>query len=297
MNWQAISFDWNQIRAFLATAEEGSFSAAARALNSTQPTLGRQVAGLEEALGVTLFERGARGPILTQPGHELLDHVRAMGEAANRVSLVASGQSQDVTGEVSITAVDLFAVHLLTPVLHELQRTAPGVSIRIIASNEVQNLSRREADIALRHVRPNQPELYAKLVATLRANFYATPHYLDRVGRARSFRDLERYTIIGGVDMQEFIDMVAAKGVTLHADQFKYACNSGLVTENLARSGLGVTVLPEQIGDQDPEFERAAPDFPPIEFPVWLITHRELHTSKRIRVVFDAIAQELSNPD
>ena len=104
MHWQSINFDWNQARAFLVTAEEGSLTAAARALDLTQPTLGRQVAALERSLGLVLFERVGRGLELTQAGLELLDHIRAMGDAANRVSLAASGQSESVEGQVCITA-------------------------------------------------------------------------------------------------------------------------------------------------------------------------------------------------
>ena len=107
MEWQSVAFDWNQVRAFLVTAEEGSFSAAARALGLTQPTLGRQVAALEDYLGVTLFERLGRSLSLTQSGLELLDHVRAMGDAASRISLTASGQSQRIEGQVCITATDV----------------------------------------------------------------------------------------------------------------------------------------------------------------------------------------------
>ena len=114
MNWQSVSFDWNQARAFLATAEEGSLSAAARALGQTQPTLGRQVAALEGELGVTLFDRVGRSLVLTPSGLELLDHVRAMAEAANLISLTASGRSQTIEGHVSITATPVLATyHLL----------------------------------------------------------------------------------------------------------------------------------------------------------------------------------------
>ena len=124
MNWQAISFDWNQVRAFLATAEEGSFSGAARALKSTQPTIGRQVSALEGSLGVTLLERSVRGLTITQAGRELLDHVRAMGEAAALISMVADGQSQEVMGEVTITATDLMSAAILPAILAPLRQTA-----------------------------------------------------------------------------------------------------------------------------------------------------------------------------
>ena len=106
MDWRSVSYDWNQVRAFLATVEEGSLSAAARALGLTQPTLGRQVAGLEAALGVTLFERIGKTLVLTAPGMELLEQTRAMGEAASRLSLAATGQSTSIEGHVRISASD-----------------------------------------------------------------------------------------------------------------------------------------------------------------------------------------------
>ena len=136
MNWQSISFDWNQARAFLATAEEGSLSAAARALGQTQPTLGRQVSALEEDLGVTLFERAGRSLSLTQSGLELLDYFRAMGDAAGRISLAASGRSQAIEGHVSITATNVMATYHLPAVLKQLREIAPGIEIDVVASND-----------------------------------------------------------------------------------------------------------------------------------------------------------------
>ena len=140
MNWLSVSFDWNQARAFLATAEEGSLSAAARALGQTQPTIGRQVAALEEDLGVTLFERVGRSLALTQSGLELLDHFRAMGDAASRISLTASGQSQAIEGQVSITATPVLATYRLPAILKRLRDEAPGIVIEIIASHSSRAL-------------------------------------------------------------------------------------------------------------------------------------------------------------
>jgi DNA-binding transcriptional LysR family regulator len=164
MNWQAMSFDWNQVRAFLATAEEGSFSGAARALKTTQPTIGRQISALERSLGVTLVERSVRGLTLTQVGRDLLDHVRAMGEAATLISMAADGHSQEVTGEVTVTATDLMSAAILPAILAPLRQTAPGIRVRIVATGDIQNLMQREADIAIRHVRPDQPDLIARHV-------------------------------------------------------------------------------------------------------------------------------------
>ena len=123
MNWKAINFDWNQVRAFLATIEEGSLSSAARALNLTQPTLGRQVAALEAELGVTLFERSGRQLLPTPAAMEIAEHVRAMGEAATRVSLTASGQSMSVEGVVKISATEMYAAKVLPSLVADLHAT------------------------------------------------------------------------------------------------------------------------------------------------------------------------------
>ncbi|MDH5452601.1 MAG: LysR family transcriptional regulator, partial [Paracoccaceae bacterium] len=149
MNDSLNTFDWNHMRAFLATAEGGSLSAAARALGQTQPTLGRQVAALEAQLGIMLFERVGRSLALTQSGRDLLEHVRSMGEAANRISLAASGQSQSIEGRVRITASDIMSAYVLPPVLRHLRQLAPLLDIDIVAANDIRDLMRREADIAI----------------------------------------------------------------------------------------------------------------------------------------------------
>ncbi|MCA9573473.1 MAG: LysR family transcriptional regulator, partial [Myxococcales bacterium] len=123
MDWRRIDFDWNRARAFLVAAETGSFSAAARALGASQPTIGRQVAALEEELGVALFERVGGGLVLTPTGLELLDDLRAMGEAATRVSLVAAGQSGSLDGDVTITASQVVTAYVLPPILAAIRRT------------------------------------------------------------------------------------------------------------------------------------------------------------------------------
>src|SRR5688572_12855450 len=145
MDWRAVNFDWNRARAFLVTAEEGSLSAAARALGMAQPTLGRQVDALEEELDVVLFERAGRGLVLTPSGLELLEHVRTMGEAAGRVSLSAAGHSQTIEGSVAVAASEVYAAHLLPPILAKLRVLHPGISVEIVASSAVSNLKRREA--------------------------------------------------------------------------------------------------------------------------------------------------------
>jgi DNA-binding transcriptional LysR family regulator len=293
MNWNAIAFDWNQVRAFLATAEEGSFSAAARALGQTQPTLSRQITALEEDLGVTLFERGRRSMEITEAGLELLEHVRTMGEAAQRISLAASGQASSIEGKVTITSTEVVATYFLPAVLLRLKEAAPGVTVDIVASSDLRDLKKREADIAIRHARPEQPDLIAKLIAETMAAPYASRGFLQKHGRPQSFEDLARLDFIGFDRNEEIIPFMAEKGLKLTPANFKFNSASGLVDFAMVRAGLGVGFLTADMAELDPELEPALPAFEPIPVPVWLVTHRELHTSRRIRLVYDLIAEEL----
>ncbi|MEQ9586773.1 MAG: LysR family transcriptional regulator [Parvibaculaceae bacterium] len=294
MNWQAMSFDWNQVRAFLATAEEGSFSGAARALKTTQPTIGRQIAALENALGVTLFERSVRGLTLTQVGRDLLDNVRAMGEAATLISMTAFGQSQDVTGEVTVTATDLLSTTMLPAILAPLRQTTPGLRVRINATNDSQNLTQREADIAIRHVRPDQSDLIARRVGDFRANLYAASAYLEHAGRPHTPREVADHTFVSNPAPDILISLLHSWGIPVRAENFVMSSDSGVVIWELVKAGYGIAMLPEPLGDVEPGIEKVLPGFPPLEFPIWLVTHRELRTSRRIRVVFDTIARGLS---
>lgn len=294
MNWQAVSFDWNQARAFLATAEEGSLSAAARALNLTQPTLGRQVSALEAELGVTLFERAGRALTLTESGRALLEHFQAMGEAAGRVSLAASGRSEAIDGQVRITTTDMVATYILPLLLTQIREVAPGINIEIVASNEVRDLRRREADIAIRHARPEQPDLIARLVGETTAHFYASVDYLDRHGRPQSPNDLEDADFVGGEAPERYVPGLNALGLTIGPDNFKVTTSSGPSMVELVRRGFGISPLPKEVAALTPSLEQVLPELPPIPVPVWLVTHRELNTSRRIRLVFDHLAKALS---
>jgi DNA-binding transcriptional LysR family regulator len=225
MDWRSVKFDWNRARAFLVTAEEGSLSAAARALGMAQPTLGRQVDALERELDVVLFERVGRGLTLTPSGLELLDHVRAMGEAASKVSLTAAGQSQSINGAVCIAASETYASLVLPPIIAKLRLLEPGITVEIVASNSPNDLRRREADIAIRNFRPTEPDLIAKKIRDVPARLYATPDYLNRIGNPKRPYDLRH---------ADFINLDA----------------TGMLMNGLNRMGMNLTkknfpVLPE----------------------------------------------------
>lgn len=283
--------DWNHVRAFLATANEGSLSAAARKLGLTQPTLGRQVTALEEDLGLMLFERIGRKLVLTSAGLELLGHVTSMGEAADRVSLVASGQSQSIDGLIRISASDMSSAHLLPPVLKQLRKIAPELEVDVIATNQISDLLRREADIAIRHVRPEQPELIARLLRDAKAHFYGTRDYLDRMGRPRTLEELAMHDFVSFGDTARMVQYLVAIGIPVTDKNFKVGSESGVVAWELTRHGFGLAPMSDDIATKFPDVEMVMPEMEAITFPLWLTTHRELHTSRRIRLVFDLLAE------
>lgn len=293
MEWKKSAFDWNQARAFLATAEEGSLSAAARALGLTQPTLSRQVTSLEETLGVTLFERTSRALLLTQAGTQLLEHFRSMGEAANRISIAATGQSEAVTGHVAIACTNGMATFYLPEILNNLQAVAPDLQIEIIASNEMSDLRRREADIAIRHARPQDENLFAKRLRDTTGHLFASSAYLDSVGRPSHPDDISKLQFVGCEYPERMLGLMASRGLNLTVANFNYSTASVTMALELVRKGLGIGILPFDIGAAFPELENPYPDFEPIEIESWLVAHRELKTNLRIRLVFDLLAKYL----
>lgn len=294
MDWRAVKFDWNRARAFLVTAEEGSLSAAARALGMAQPRLGRQVDALEEELGVVLFERVGRGLTLTPSGLELLEHVRAMGEAANRVSLAAAGQSQKIEGSVCISTSEVYAAFLLPRILAKLRRMQPGIDIEIITTTRASDLRRREADIAIRNFQPTEPDLIARKIRDVPARLYATPEYLERIGNPRKPDDLRNADFISIDGSGMFLKGLNAMGMNLTERNFPILTENYLVMWEMVKAGLGIGVFDGNFGDAEPRVRRVLPDFPPLIFPIWLVAHRELNTSRRVRVVFDLLAEELA---
>ncbi|MFK7855873.1 MAG: LysR family transcriptional regulator [Granulosicoccus sp.] len=294
MEWRNVKFDWNHARAFLVTAEEGSLSAAARALGLAQPTLGRQVNALEEELGVVLFDRAGGKLVLTPSGHELLEQSRFMAEAANRMSLIALGQSQQLKGTIRVSASEVYSAFLLPGILAKLRAAEPGIHIDIIASNTEVDLSRREADIAVRNFRPTQKELIAKKIRDDSGRLYASKAYLDKITLPDGSIDLQQAVFIGFADTRLIIEWLNGAGMPVTQDNFAITTESYLVHWEMVKCGLGIGVMPEMIGDKETTLRRAFPDLAPFIFPIWLVSHRELKSSRRVRIVFDLLAKELS---
>ena len=294
MNWLSVNFDWNHTRAFLVTAEEGTLSAAAKALGMTQPTLSRQVSALEAQLGIRLFERVGQRLVLTDSGVELLEHARLMGSTALQFSLAATGQSQQLEGSVTISAGELDAVFRLPKIIAKLRREEPGIDIEVIVTNEASDLKRREADIAIRSFRPTQNDLIAKKLGEEVIWLYGTQEYLARLPHFTKFSELTDIQIIGFDRSNLVSDVLNQQGWQLSKQNFQLVTSFQLLQLGLCKEGLGVMFFPECMGDNEPGLVRAFEHMGPVmRLPVWLVCHQELRTSLRVRRVFDLIADEL----
>ncbi len=218
-----------------------------------------------------------------------------MGDAANRVSLAAGGQAQSIEGSICITASEIYSAFLLPPAVARLRREAPRIEVEIVASNETVDLRRREADIAIRSFRPTQPDLIARKVRDDRARLYASPGYLDRLGSPATPQDLSAADFIAFDTTPVLMDGLNALGLSLTRANFPVMTQNHLVQWHLAITGVGIGVFPEAIGDAEPGLRRALPDLAALEFPIWLTAHRELNTSRRVRLVFDLLAEMLAH--
>jgi DNA-binding transcriptional LysR family regulator len=210
--------------------------------------------------------------------------------------VVATGQSLSIDGTVCITASELIAAHVLPPIIGRLRRAHPGIEIEIVASNSARDLRRREADIAVRNFKPTQPELFARKIADRHARLYAAPEYLERIGNPTSPADLSRAEFFGFDRTATMIDGLRALGLELTPRNFPIVTDNHLVQWELAKQGAGICIVMDEVGDAEPRVRRVLPELPPLPVPIWLTSHRELRTSRRIRVVFDLLAEELADP-
>ena len=294
MKNRTSAFDWSQAQAFLATVETGSFSGAAARLGLSQPTVGRHVAALERDLGLLLFDRVGKSLALTDIGLTLVENVRAMEGAADQLSLCALGQNKTIAGPISVTASDTYCAYILPPIIDRIRFSYPEVQIEIVSSNQVQDLRRREADIAIRNVKPTYPDLIAKRVTTTQGRLYGASSYLDHIGRPKSIKDIQKNATFIGDHTGQVLQMLLSMGAPVTLEQFSIIANSGVAIWEMVKRGSGLAVMFTEIADLTPEVEVILPEEISVDVPVWLVTHRELKTNARIRAIFDILSGELS---
>jgi DNA-binding transcriptional LysR family regulator len=282
-----LKLDWNLIRSFLAVARGGSLSAAARALQSTQPTVGRHINELESGLDVILFQRGRDGFALTEKGLTLYERAEPMEDSATAFIRLAAGSANKIAGTVRITASEVVAAFVLPQILAELAIAEPDIEIELVGSNLLGNLLARDADIAVRMVRPVQNDLVVRHVAELPLAVCASKSYLDRYGRPRAPNDLTQHRLIGWDRSDEIIKGFVQFGVAVDRHAFHFRCDNQIVLWEAVKAGLGIGFAQKPLVVRNADVEQVLHALPLPSLPMWLTIHEDLRTSARVRRVLD----------
>ena len=286
-------FDWALVKSFLAVLDAGSLMGAARRLKAQQPTLSRHVAELEAQLGVPLFERTGRGVVPTAAALAIADAARQMDDGAASLGR-ALAKTRDATGgKVRITTSMVAACWLLPPILAALQRAEPGIAVELVASNQLTNLLRREADIAVRMVRPAQASLVAKKIGDVPICAAAHRSYLEAAGTPRRPEDLLRHRLIG-YDRDDTIERgFAAMGTTIPRERFVLRTDDQVAYGRLVAAGAGIGFVARYNIAHWPGVEPLLPTLAIPPLPCWLAVHREIRGNRVVRRVYDFLAEAL----
>jgi DNA-binding transcriptional LysR family regulator len=285
--------DWAHCRSFLAVMQEGSLSRAAHTLSLTQPTVGRHIAGLEDSLGTKLFTRSHTGLLPTVSAHELLPHAEAMASASEALSRTASGEAQGTRGVVRLTASEFVGVEVLPPMLASFREKNPHIDIELAVSNRQQDLLRREADLAVRMVRPQQAALIAKRIGTIPIGLYAHRSYVERRGTPEDVNALLQHTLIGfDRDLTTVADSPA--GFPITREIFAFRCDNDLAQLAALRAGFGIGGCHVALAARDPELVPVLAGTVFFDLEMWLAMHEDLKANQRVRLLFDHLAATLS---
>jgi len=286
--------DWTYIRSFLAVAETGSLSAAARKTSQSQPTLGRHIKAAEAVLGIELFVRVSGGLQLTDAGLSLLEPAREMARASARLATLAAGRDNRLSGTVRITASVVVSHYLLPPVISRIRREEPDIEIELVPSDTTENLVFREADIAVRMFRPAQLDIVTRKIADQPIALYAAHDILREKGQPRDFEELAGFPFVGFDRSDLIVSQIRAMGLQIDRHFFGVRCDQQAVYWELVRAGCGIGAMQTPIADADPMVQKL--DFQPglPSLPIWLAAHEALHKSPRIKRVWSILADQLA---
>lgn len=279
--------DWDDLRLFLAVARAGSLSGAARVLDVTHSTVFRRIGAFEQRMGVRLFDRLPGGYALTAAGEEMRDSVLRIEEEVAALALKVTGQDQRPSGVIRITATDLLAVGVLPRHIAAFRTEWPGIEIEVVVADTVLDLTRREADVALRLGNPGQETLIGRRVGRLAFAVYAAPGLVaqglsdpthgDWIGYGSAHGPLSRSLARWWPQMRQ-----------------AYRTNSIIAAHAAAQAGIGLAALPCVLADCDPALVRAASLPEDFMLDLWVLTHEDLRHTARIRVFVDFMAAALA---
>jgi len=290
----ADDISWELYRSFLGVLREGSLSAAARSLGLAQPTIGRHIAELEEALGMPLFTRSQTGLLPTEVACSLRSHAEAMGSTAASFRRAAESHGDGVRGSVRVSASQVIGAEVLPPILANLRQRYPQLAIELVLTNRVQDLLRREADIAVRMTQPRQDVLVARRVADVVIGLHAHQQYLARQGTPKKPEDLAQHSLIGFDEETPFIRAVRSKIPGWTRSSFGLRTDSDLAQLALIRAGCGIGACQVAIAKRDDSLVRVLPRYMELKLETWITMHADLRGSARCKVTFDALVEALA---
>jgi DNA-binding transcriptional LysR family regulator len=285
--------DWSLYRSFLAILQAGSLSAAARALGLTQPTLARHVAALEEAVGLTLFTRSQQGLAPTEAALELKPYAEQLAATTAALLRAASGEGQGIKGSVRVSASEIIGSQVLPAIFAGMRATHPALEIELVLSNAVENLLRRDADIAVRMVEPVHEALVVKRIGRVTVGLHAHRDYLARAGTPRTLEALQKHSVIGFDRETPAIRAIRARLPGLEAVHFALRTDSDIAHLMAIKAGFGIGLCQTALARQDPNLVRVLPSVG-LQLGVWLAMHENLRSTPRCRAVFDGLAAGLA---
>lgn len=289
----ASDIGWELYRSFLGVLNHGSLSAAARALGVAQPTIGRHVAALEKSLGLALFTRSQTGFLPTEAGQSLRVYAESLQSTVAALERAAASQGSGISGSVRVTASDVIGVEVLPPIIARLCGRHPGLAVELALTDRVQDLVRREADIAVRMMRPRQELLVARRVGQIVVGLHAHQKYLSRRGTPKTVADLANHALIGFDETTAFIREAGKKFSVWRREAFSMRTDSSLAQLALIRSGAGIGVCQTAIARRDEQIVRILPKQFALPLETWITMHQDLRNSPRCRVAFDALVEGL----
>lgn len=285
--------DWDLFQSLHAVLAAGSLSAAAKSRRLTQPTIGRHIDQLERQLGAPLFLRSPRGLQPTELALTLRPHLDDMAAAAAAAVRDASGAADGVGGVVRVAASEIVGVEVLPEILAAFREAHPQIDVEMVLSNKIEDLTRRDADIAVRMARPTQSTLVARKVGAIGLGFYARPEYLARHGTPRTFEDLEGHALIGYDTTPPALPDGLEIGRPITRDLFALRTDNDMAQLAALKAGFGIGVCQHHIGRRAGLVHVMADTFG-FQLEMWICMHENLKGSRRMRLMFDHLAASLA---
>ena len=286
---------WELYRSYLSVLKEGSLSAAARAMGIAQPTVGRHIATLEKSLGITLFIRSQHGLLPTEAALALQTFAQTMSSSAAALKRAAEGQGTGVQGTVRVSASEVVGVEVLPPILTQLQNTHPGLKVELVLTNRVQDLLKREADIAIRMTPPKQELLIARSVGTVTLGLHAHKKYLRKHGTPATVADLAQHRLIGFDEETPFLRAARKTMPMWNREAFAVRADSDVAQLAMIRAGAGIGVCQVALAARDAQLVRVLHKDVAVHLETWITMHDDLRNNPRCKVTFDALLRGLQD--